>query len=128
MPKKILNYLRCSFQISCVLLFHISLFRISPGAPGWLSQLSVRLQLRSWSYGSWVRAPPRALCWQLRACSLLLTLCLHPLSSSSDHTLSFSQKQIKIKKKKRTSPGSPGWLSWLSIWLLILSQVMISWS
>ena len=25
------------------------------GAPGWLSQLSVRLQLRSWSCSSWVR-------------------------------------------------------------------------
>ena len=26
------------------------------GAPPWLSRLSIRLQLRSWSHGSWVRA------------------------------------------------------------------------
>ena len=29
------------------------------GAPGWLSRLSVRIQLRSGSHGSWVRAPVR---------------------------------------------------------------------
>ena len=34
------------------------------GAPGWLSQLSHRLRLRSWSHGSWVWAPHRALCCQ----------------------------------------------------------------
>ena len=33
-----------------------------PGAPEWLSGLSVRLRLRSRSHGSWVRAPRRALC------------------------------------------------------------------
>ena len=49
------------------------------GAPGWLSQLSVRLQLRSRSHGLWVRAPRRALGWWLRAWSLLPILCL-PLS------------------------------------------------
>ena len=27
----------------------------------------------------------------------------------------------------RVNPGAPGWLSWLSIQLLILVQVMISW-
>ena len=32
------------------------------GVPGWLSQLSIRFQLRSWSHGSWVQAPHRALC------------------------------------------------------------------
>ena len=37
------------------------------GAPGWLCQLSNRLQFRSWSRGPWVQAPHRALCWQLRA-------------------------------------------------------------
>ena len=40
------------------------------GAPGWLSRLSVQLRPRSWSSGSWVRAPRQALCWQLRAWSL----------------------------------------------------------
>ena len=49
------------------------------GVPGWLSWLSIRLWLRSWSHGSWVRAPCRALCWQLGGWSLLLILCL-PLS------------------------------------------------
>ena len=48
-------------------------------APGWLSRLSVRLQLRSRSRGPWVRAPHRALGWWLRAWSLLPILCL-PLS------------------------------------------------
>ena len=37
------------------------------GAPGWLSQLCIRLQLRSWSHGSWVHAQCQALCWLLRA-------------------------------------------------------------
>ena len=49
------------------------------GAPGWLSWLSVRLRLRSWSHSLWVRAPRQALCWQVRARSLLWILCL-PLS------------------------------------------------
>ena len=47
-----------------------------PGASGWLS---VWLQLRSWSHGLWVRAPRPAVCWCLRAWSLLQILCL-PLS------------------------------------------------
>ena len=34
------------------------------GVPGWLSQLSVWVRLRSWYHGSWVRAPRQALCWQ----------------------------------------------------------------
>ena len=61
------------------------------GAPGWLSWLSIQLRLMSWSHGLWIQALHRALCWQLRASSLLwilfpslsappwLTLCL-PLS------------------------------------------------
>ena len=35
---------------------------IYPGAPGWLSWLSIRLRLRSRSHGSWVQAPHGALC------------------------------------------------------------------
>ena len=31
------------------------------GAPGWLSQLSIRLWLRSLSHGAWVQAPRQAL-------------------------------------------------------------------
>ena len=48
-------------------------------APGWLSRLSVQLWLGSWSHGWWVRAPRRALCWQLGAWSLLWIPCL-PIS------------------------------------------------
>ena len=44
------------------------------GAPGWLTRLSIRLWLRSWSHGSWVRASCQALCWQLGAWSLLRIL------------------------------------------------------
>ena len=41
---------------------------LSYGAPEWLSQLSIRLRLRSWSHGSWVQAPSGVLSWQCRAC------------------------------------------------------------
>ena len=64
------------------------------GAPGWLSRLSVRLWLGSRSHGSWVRAPRRALCRQLRAWSLLRNLCPPPLHPSPTHTLSLSLSKI----------------------------------
>ena len=53
------------------------------GASGWLSWLSVRFWLRSWSHSLWVWALCRALCWQLRAWRLphILILCLLSLSS-----------------------------------------------
>ena len=54
----------------------ISIKKMFRGAPGWLSQLSGWLRLRSWSRGPWVRAPRRALCWQLRDWSLFQILCL----------------------------------------------------
>ena len=63
------------------------------GAPGWLIPLSIRLRLRSWSHSPWVRAPRRALCWQLRAWSLFQILCLSlslPLPRSC--SVSLSQK------------------------------------
>ena len=47
-------------------------------APGWLSRLSLWLQLRSWSRGLWVWALSLALCWQLRAWSLLPSLSAPP--------------------------------------------------
>ena len=53
--------------------------RKKEGVPGWLSRLSLWLRFRSWSHSLWVRAPCRALCWQLRAWSLLQIRCL-PLS------------------------------------------------
>ena len=49
--------------------------------PGWLSGLSIQLQPRPWSRGSWVRTSHQALCWQLRAWRMLRILCL-PLSHS----------------------------------------------
>ena len=69
----------------------------STGAPGWLSQLSVRLQLRSWSHGLWVPAPHRALHWQLRAWSLLWILCL-PLSLPFPYSCSVSLSLSKLNK------------------------------
>ena len=42
----------------CMFPFNVYILRV----PGWLSRLSVRLQLRSWSCGLWFRAPRRALC------------------------------------------------------------------
>ena len=61
------------------------------GAPGWLSLLGVQLHLRSWSCSLWVRAPHRALCWQLRARRPLQILCL-PLSLPLPHSCSVTQK------------------------------------
>ena len=72
------------------------------GAPGWLSQLSVRLQLRSWSHSPWGWAPRRALCWQLRAWSLLRMLCL-PLSLSLPCSCSVSLC-LKNKNKNIKTP------------------------
>ena len=68
------------------------------GAPGWLSQLSVRLRLRSWSRSLWVRAPRQALCWQLRAWSLFRILCF-PLPLTLPCSCSLSQKWIHVEKK-----------------------------
>ena len=67
--------------------------KLFQGVPGWLSWLSVQLQLRSWSHDSWVQAPHQALCWHLKAWSLLRILCLClslPLPCSC--SVSLSQK------------------------------------
>ena len=77
---------------------HIKEFR---GAPGWLSRLSVWLQLRSWSL--WVWAPRWALCWELRAWRLLRILSVS-LSFSAPAllvTLSLPLSKNKIKQTKR---------------------------
>ena len=63
------------------------------GVPGWLSWLSVWLRLRSWSHSLWVRAPHQALCWRLRAWSLLWILPLS-LCPSPTHALSLSVSKI----------------------------------
>ena len=57
----------------------------------WLSQLSVWLWLRSWSHSSWIPVPHRALCWHLRAWSLLWVLS-PSLCPSPAHALSLSFK------------------------------------
>ena len=67
------------------------------GAPRRLSRLSIWLQLRSWSHGSWLRAPHRALCWQPRAWSLFRILCLAlPCSHCVSLSLSKIHKHLKI--------------------------------
>ena len=83
------------------------------GAPGWLHRLSIWLPLRSWSHGLWVRAPHQALCWQLRAWSLLRVLCL-PLSLPLPHShyvslclskINKCNKKIFKKERKRDDGG-----------------------
>ena len=84
--------LPCSCSVS------LSLSKMNKcGAPGWLSRLSGRLRLRSWSHGLWVRAPRRALCWQLRAWSLFRILCL-PFSLLLPCSCSVSLSLSKINK------------------------------
>ena len=58
------------------------------GVTGWLSLLSIWLQLRSWSHGPRVWALRQALCQQLRAWRLLQILCLLSLCSSPTRVLS----------------------------------------
>ena len=53
------------------------------GPTGWLSWLSVWLQLRSWSSSLWVWALCGALCWQLGAWSLFQILSVSLLHSCS---------------------------------------------
>ena len=72
---------------------------------GWLSWLSIQLQLRSSSHDSRVRAPHQALCWQLKAWSLLHILCL-PLFALPLLMLCVSlSKTNKLKKKKCLKKG-----------------------
>ena len=70
-----------------------------PGAPGWLSRSSVWLQLRSWSHGSWARAPRWALCWQLIGAHFGFCVSL-ALCPSTTHPLSLSLKNKRLKKLK----------------------------
>ena len=74
------------------------------GAPGWINQLSLRLQVRSWFHGSWGRALSQALCWQLGAWSVLrilcLCLCLSLSLPSPAHFLSLSLPKINKHQKK----------------------------
>ena len=84
---------RCSFLLYlCFGVIRTLRIHGRVGSPGWLSQLSVWLWLRSCSHGSWVQALCRALCWQLRAWSLLQILSQSPCYSPT-HTLSLSVSQ-----------------------------------
>ena len=71
-------------------------WKISFEAPGWLSQLGIRLWVRSRSHSLLVWALCQALCWQLRFWSLLQILCLRLslllLPCSCSVSLSLSQK------------------------------------
>ena len=84
------------------------------GAPVLLNWLSGWLQLRSWSHGLWVQVLHQALCWQLRAWSLIQILC-HPLSLPSPacaFSLSFSLSKINIRKKRICGLISIGPRTW----------------
>ena len=64
-----------------------------------VAQLSIWLWLRSWSHSWWVWAPRQALCWQLRAWSLLQILSPSvplPCSCSVSVSLSKMNKHFKI--------------------------------
>ena len=66
----------------------------------------------SWSHCSWVWDPRRALCWQLRAWSLLLILSLPlflPLPRLQSASLSKKKKKKKKKCKLNSSNPSPQW-------------------
>ena len=112
----LVNYLKCNLMEGNLMFFKyvgqcLMYARYSPsvfnseflrtyfwGTPGWLSQLSVWLWLRSWSHGSWVQAPCWALCRHLRAWSLLQILCL-PLSLTLPCSCSVSLCLSKMNKR-----------------------------
>ena len=76
-----------------------------PGIPGWLSQLSTQLQLRSWSHCWWARAPCWAWHWPCKAClkfflSLSLLSALPPLVLSLSQINKLLKNYLKIKINK----------------------------
>ena len=78
------------------------------GASGWLGWLSIRLQLRSWSPGSWVRTLHQALCCQHRA---YFRSCI-PLSLCLFHAPHPAKANRNLKKEKehgrwRLVPDTP---------------------
>ena len=84
------------------------------------------IKLRSWSRRSWVRAPCQALCWQLRACSLLWILCL-PLSLSLSClcalSLSFSLP-VSLHPLFIYHLDLPFFAGWVSVGILLQSLAM----
>ena len=71
--------------------------------PGWLSRLSVCLQLRSSTHGLWVRAPHQALCWQLCWPDYHHPICLGLTDYYRRHRL--------VKGKPSVNPGKT--ISWM---------------
>ena len=122
---EILSFTTTWMELECIMLSQVSqsekdkyymiLFicriqdtkQMNIGAPGWLSRLSVQLQLRSWSCSLWVRAPRQALCWKLGAWSCFGFCVSLSLCSSLPHTLSLHDALPIFH-------GAPGWLSRLS--------------
>ena len=98
-----------------------SIIKSSCGEPGWLSQLRVWLQPRSWS-GLWDQAPYWAACWQWGA-HFRFFLSDPPILSLSI-SLSLKNKHKKIKP--------PLWKSILLSWTVFqlflgLNYITISW-
>ena len=83
---------QCSASSYASRNYFLSYVLASGGAPGWL---------RSRSRSSWVQVRHQALCWQLRAWSLLRILCLPlPLCPSPVLTLSLSLSFSLPQKNK----------------------------
>ena len=79
----------------CLVFLSMMTFKKFFGGGAWVTQLNVWLWFWAWSRGPWVWAPCWAVCWQLRAWSLLLILCFSlslPLPHSSSVSLFLSQK------------------------------------
>ena len=78
----------------------------SDGAPGWLSRLSIWLQLRSWSHSLWVRAPCWALCWQCGAwLGFILSLAFIKTQSSTFPPLPFFNVLFIFEREREREPG-----------------------
>ena len=73
------------------------------GAPGWLSQWSICLQLRSWSYGPGME-PHIRLPAQWRVCSSLSSLLMYSLAIFVTISVSLSQINKNLNRKKRENP------------------------
>ena len=88
---------------------------------GWLSWLSVGLQLRSWSHSLWVWALNQACCCQCRAClgsSVPPSLCPFPA-----HTV--SQKQINLKKTHKFKVFLFRKIVFLSLIIVFLLNILL---
>ena len=97
-------------------LKEMAITKEAAGASGWLSQLSTRFRLTSWSHALWVQARHRAHCCQCGACFGSSVLLFFSLSSSLLLcSWSLSQKGIN----RGTCVAQP-------VKLPTLAQVMVS--